>query len=81
VVVAVHRFVVALGVDNVSACDVRYAAHGTRFSVKVRGLHHFHSLRFLHPRICEVNPHQEADIALASDVGMLAYFPKIVGKR
>lgn len=38
VIVAVHGLVLGLGVDIVSACDVRYAAESAQFSVKVRGV-------------------------------------------
>ncbi|KAH7921427.1 ClpP/crotonase [Leucogyrophana mollusca] len=34
VIAAVHGAVIGLGVDIISACDIRYAAQGTRFSVK-----------------------------------------------
>ncbi|KAJ7689568.1 Delta2-dienoyl-CoA-isomerase [Mycena rosella] len=33
VIVAVHGLVLGLGVDIISACDIRYAAEGTQFSV------------------------------------------------
>lgn len=35
VIVALHGAVVGLGVDLASACDIRYAASNTAFSVKV----------------------------------------------
>ncbi|KAJ7242286.1 Delta2-dienoyl-CoA-isomerase [Mycena rebaudengoi] len=34
VIVAVHGLVVGLGVDIISACDIRYAAEGTQFTIK-----------------------------------------------
>ncbi|KAJ6523505.1 Delta2-dienoyl-CoA-isomerase [Mycena vulgaris] len=34
VIAAVHGIVVGLGVDIISACDVRYAAEGTQFTIK-----------------------------------------------
>lgn len=35
VIVAVHGLVVGLGVDIISACDIRYAASSASFSIKV----------------------------------------------
>lgn len=35
VIVAIHGLVVGLGVDIISACDIRYAASSTSFSIKV----------------------------------------------
>ena len=37
VIAAVHAHVVGLGVDLISACDIRYAASNSSFSVKVGG--------------------------------------------
>ncbi|KAJ7116975.1 ClpP/crotonase-like domain-containing protein [Mycena epipterygia] len=34
VIAAVHGLVVGLGIDIISACDVRYAAEGTQFTIK-----------------------------------------------
>ncbi|KAJ7055559.1 Delta2-dienoyl-CoA-isomerase [Mycena amicta] len=34
VIVAVHGIVVGLGIDLICACDVRYAAEGTQFTIK-----------------------------------------------
>ncbi|KAJ7134120.1 ClpP/crotonase-like domain-containing protein [Mycena filopes] len=34
VIVAVHGLVVGLGIDIISACDIRYAAEGTQFTIK-----------------------------------------------
>ena len=42
VIAAVHGHVIGLGVDLISACDIRYAASNSSFSIKVgRGLNHF----------------------------------------
>lgn len=38
VIAAVHGHVIGLGVDLISACDIRYAASNSTFSVKVRGV-------------------------------------------
>ena len=35
VIAAVHGHVIGLGVDLISACDIRYAASNSAFSVKV----------------------------------------------
>jgi len=35
VIAAVHGHVIGLGVDLISACDIRYAASNSTFSVKV----------------------------------------------
>ncbi|KAJ7450196.1 Delta2-dienoyl-CoA-isomerase [Mycena latifolia] len=34
VIVAVHGLVVGLGIDLISACDIRYGAEGTQFTIK-----------------------------------------------
>ncbi|KAJ7775347.1 ClpP/crotonase-like domain-containing protein [Mycena metata] len=34
VIAAVHGLVVGLGIDIISACDIRYAAEGTQFTIK-----------------------------------------------
>ncbi|KAJ6611252.1 Delta2-dienoyl-CoA-isomerase [Mycena sp. CBHHK59/15] len=34
VIAAVHGLVLGLGIDIISACDIRYAAEGTKFSIK-----------------------------------------------
>jgi len=36
VIAAVHGAVIGLGIDIISACDIRYAASNTTFSIKVR---------------------------------------------
>ena len=42
VIAAVHGHVIGLGVDLISACDIRYAASNSSFSIKVgKGLNHF----------------------------------------
>ena len=43
VIAAVHGHVIGLGVDLISACDIRYAASNSAFSVKVSGggVNHF----------------------------------------
>jgi Enoyl-CoA hydratase/isomerase len=41
VIAAVHGHVIGLGVDLISACDIRYAASNSVFSVKVGGDNHF----------------------------------------
>lgn len=35
VIAAVHGIVVGLGIDIISACDIRYAAEGSQFTIKV----------------------------------------------
>lgn len=37
VIAAVHGHVIGLGVDLISACDIRYAASNSSFSIKVGG--------------------------------------------
>ena len=37
VIAAVHGHVIGLGVDLISACDIRYAASNSVFSIQVRG--------------------------------------------
>lgn len=39
VIVAVHGITYGLSIDIMSACDVRYAAEDTRFSIKVSLIH------------------------------------------
>lgn len=36
VIAAVHGMCLGAGIDITSACDVRYAAEGSTFSIKVR---------------------------------------------
>ena len=71
VIVALHGAVVGLGVDLISACDIRYAASDASFTIKVSTLarNAQRSVSFL----------QEVDIGLAPDIGTLAYLPKITG--
>ena len=38
VIVALHGFVIGLGIDLISYCDIRYAASDTTFCIKVLGL-------------------------------------------
>lgn len=40
VIVAVHGLVLGLGIDIIAACDVRYAAESSQFSIKVRFTRH-----------------------------------------
>jgi Delta3,5-Delta2,4-dienoyl-CoA isomerase len=72
VIAALHGPVIGLGVDLISACDIRYAASDASFAIKVsmvtRDSKHSFSCRL-----------QEVDIGLAPDVGTLAYLPKITG--
>lgn len=35
VIAAVHGHVIGLGVDMISACDIRYAAADSKFAIKV----------------------------------------------
>jgi enoyl-CoA hydratase/carnithine racemase len=39
VIAAVHGIVIGLGIDIISACDVRYAASDAKFSIKARYSH------------------------------------------
>ena len=48
VIVAVHGSVVGLGVDIMCACDVRYAAENSTFSIKVNFPYRFTIRNYLH---------------------------------
>jgi delta(3,5)-delta(2,4)-dienoyl-CoA isomerase len=72
VIAALHGAVIGLGVDLISACDIRYAASDTSFSIKA-------SMPVRNPTCCFSCLLQEVDIGLAPDVGTLAYLPKITG--
>ena len=68
-IVAIHGLAPDLGVDIISPCDVRYAAEGSQFSVKVRNL-------------CQFIYHlEEVDFGLAADVQTPRCPPKITGNH
>lgn len=52
VVAAVHGICYGAGIDIMAACDIRYAAKGTRFSIKVRR-HPLSLFQDFHGRFCD----------------------------
>ncbi|KAF5391064.1 hypothetical protein D9757_003095 [Collybiopsis confluens] len=73
VIAAVHGMVVGLGVDIISACDIRY---------KVSSWQKTTLYSFALERYAASNTKfsiKEIDIGLASDMGTLVYLPKITG--
>ena len=46
VIAAVHGHVIGLGVELISACDIRFAASNSTFSIKVGGYHFIQFLLF-----------------------------------
>jgi len=63
-----------LGIDIMCACDVRYAAEDSTFSIKATP-----PLSF--PVQNKNLSTQESDVGLAADVGSLAYLPKLTGNQ
>lgn len=83
VIAAVHGHVIGLGVDLISACDIRYAASNSIFSVKVGAPVfpcYFHAPKLLGFLLLLWIP-QEVDIGLAPDIGSLSYLPKTTGNQ
>lgn len=78
VIAAVHGLCLGGGIDIIAAADIRYAAEGATFSIKVS------SEIFLKPKNCQLirqlfPPPQEVDVGLAADVGSLQRLPKTSG--
>ena len=73
VITALHGHVIGLGVDLIAACDIRYAASNTSFSIKVCSRDIF---------VLSTSSSifwQEIDIGVAPHIGTLAFLPKITG--
>lgn len=66
-----------------SACDVRYCADGSIFSIKVRLCARLRALSMVIPRLTHfplrLDGSQEVDIGLAADIGSLQRLPKVTG--
>ena len=76
VIAAVHGPVIGLGLDIISACDVRYAASNATFCIKVcvrTGVKCGFELIYLMIK--------EVDVGLAADIGSLAHLPKITSNN
>lgn len=76
VIAAVHGLCLGGGIDIIAATDIRFAAEGSVFSIKVswRGSRQDRvPLTLQHARL------QEVDVGLAADVGSLQRLPKMTG--
>ncbi|KAF7314007.1 Delta-2 dienoyl-CoA isomerase [Mycena chlorophos] len=71
VIAAIHGLTVGLGIDLISACDVRYAADNAQFTIKARLPGPSSKTLFF----------AEVDVGLAADIGTLAFLPKITGNH
>jgi delta(3,5)-delta(2,4)-dienoyl-CoA isomerase len=71
VVAAVHGLCLGGGIDIIAACDIRFAAEGSIFSIKVSTLY-----LLLRPSAHLSSQTQEVDVGLAADVGSLQRLPK-----
>ncbi|KAK0521399.1 hypothetical protein OC834_006683 [Tilletia horrida] len=68
VIAAAHGIAYGLGIDLLSACDIRYVASCAKLSIR--------ATCYLPTSICHP---QEVDIGLAADIGTLQRFPKVIG--